>query len=209
MNIVIPARKGSKGFPKKNQHLLKHTLESIPKKYYKDVIVSTDDEIIIKTISTEYPNIQIHKRSVESASDTVSTKLCLQEVIQEHSLTGDIIMLYLTYPERLWNDVIRSYEWYIKTNAKSMLCREECKIHPYVHLYDIGDDYGRQIVEHDLYRRQDYPICFKICHIITIFKTTELNNLNGNLYNNETKFYKISHSVDIDSLVDFEKIKTQ
>ena len=50
MKIVIPARKGSKGVPFKNRKLLNHTLKIIPEFLKKDIIITTDDEEIIKKI---------------------------------------------------------------------------------------------------------------------------------------------------------------
>ena len=41
---------------------------------------------------------------------------------------------------------------------------------------------GKQLVKHNLYRRQDYPKCFRICHMVSIFKSNQLKNLNNNLY---------------------------
>ena len=64
---------------------------------------------------------------------------------------------------------------------------------------------GEQLIKHDLYRRQDYPNCFEISHFICIFEVSELNNLNKNMYNHDTVFYKIGEVVDVDELTDIEK----
>ena len=54
MKYFIPARKGSKGFPLKNRKLINFTLQLLHdcKVNKKDMIVSTDDEIIVKTFET-------------------------------------------------------------------------------------------------------------------------------------------------------------
>ena len=205
-HIVIPARKGSKGYPEKNRHLLDHTIKSIPEEYMDRVIVTTNDEEIINKINETQSKCKIHRRSEESAIDTASTKECLEEVIDKFELKSDIIMLYLTYPERKWIDVIEAYEWFKGCSAKSMLCREELDTHPYLCLYDIEDNKGKQLVEHDLYRRQDYPKCFKISHMISIFNVNELKNLNMNLYNTDTVYYKIDSSLDVDYIEDMENL---
>ena len=46
MKIVIPARRNSKGLPFKNRQLFRHTVDKIPNKFLKDIIVTTDDEVI-------------------------------------------------------------------------------------------------------------------------------------------------------------------
>ena len=207
MNIVIPARKGSKGVPKKNQLLLEYTLNTIPEKYHNTVIISTNDEAISNKVKNNYPKCQIHSRSQTSAQDTASTKLCLSEVVNEFDLKGDVFMLYLTYPERKWEDIIAAYDFYTHSNARSLLCREEIDIHPYLCLYERSGYKGEQLVSHNLHRRQDYPLCFKICHMITIFKANELQKLNDNLYNEDTIFYKIPKALDVDTLSDWKRIK--
>ena len=206
-NIIIPARKGSKGLPYKNQILLDDTLSQIPIEYHKKVIVSTNDEYIISKLKSNYPQCKIHYRSDDSAKDCASTKICLTEVIKDNDLRGDVIMLYLTYPKRNWLDIINVYKWYKKEKASSLLCREELSVNPYLCMYDVGNNKGKQIIPHNFYRRQDYPECFKICHMITIFKTNELQNLNDNLYNGDTVFYKIPKALDVDTLKDYERIK--
>ena len=205
--IIIPARKGSKGLPKKNQILLDYTLSEIPLQYHEKVIVSTDDSFIINKVENNYSKCRIHHRSEESARDSASTKECILEVVRDFNLTDNIIMLYLTYPERKWDDVKKAYEWFKKQDAGSLLCREETFTHPFLCLYDIGDNKGRQITPHDLYRRQDYPLCFKTCHMISIFKTLELKNLNKNLYNENTIYYKTLEVVDVDTFDDLRRFK--
>ena len=67
--------------------------------------------------------------------------------------------------------------------------------------------HGEQIIQHDLYRRQDYPECFEISHFICMLRAGEIKSLNNQLYNNSTGFYKISDKLDVDYKEDFEKFK--
>ena len=207
MNIVIPARKGSKGLPGKNRLLLIHTLSKIPEEYRRKVIISTDDEVISQSIRKNYPQCQVHSRSEESASDTASTKKCIEETVRDFSLTGDIIMLYLTYPNRKWETVMNAYSWFVNQNANSLLCKEPLKSHPYLCMLELPNNKVKQIVEHGLYRRQDYPKCFRLSHVIAIFKTNVIEDLNGNLYNDDTIYYEIQDSLDVDTYEDFERLK--
>ena len=206
-NIIIPARKGSKGLPGKNRILLDYTLSKIPKEYHKKVIVSTDDDYIVKKIQNDWPSCKIHLRSKESALDTASTKQCLEEVIDDFSLQGDVVMLYLTYPEREWREVEKAYNWFVSNEAESLLCREPIDSHPYLYMYELANNQGEQLIKHELYRRQDYPKCFKICHMISIFSVKEFKFLNKNLYNHKTLYYKIDSALDVDTLQDFRRIR--
>jgi CMP-N-acetylneuraminic acid synthetase len=206
-NIIIPARKNSKGLPGKNRILLDYTMRQIPQSYYSNVIVSTDDEEISVNVANNYGPCRVHSRSDVSAVDTASTMDCISEVVEQYKIQGDVLMLYLTYPERKWSDIVGAYKLYKDTNSKSLLCREELEVSPYLCMHEVEGDKGRQITPHNLYRRQDYPKCFKLCHMVSIFNTNELQNLNKNLYNENTVFYKISKAIDVDTEHDLSKMR--
>ena len=203
MNILIPARKGSKGFPFKNRKLIKQTLKKIPKEFLERTYVSTDDEEIKKNLPKE---VKIHHRSPEVSGDTASTLSTVEEFVKDCKIDGDVIMLYLTYPEREWSHVLSAYEEFKNSNSTSLLCKKEIDVHPYLMMYEEEENRGRQIVKHNLYRRQDYPSCFEISHYISIFSTKELNNLNNNMYNENTYFYRIDNVVDVDYEEDLKKV---
>ena len=117
-------------------------------------------------------------------------------------------MLYLTYPERTYQDVIEAVDFYESNKAKSMLCSKEIKTSPFLMMYKEGYR-GKQIVKHNLYRRQDYPECFEISHFISIFSLQELKKLNKNLYNEDTLFFPIKEKIDIDTPIDLGKYEKQ
>lgn len=198
--ILIPCRKGSKGVPFKNRTLLNHTINSIPHQYRKNILVATDDEVIIERCRQQ--QINIYHRSEESATDTAPTKSIVQE-IKSLIETDYILMLYLTYPERTWDKIVSAIKFYEDNDGKSLLCSKKLKTSPYLMMYKNGL-HGRQIIKHDLYRRQDYPECFEISHYVFVANKKEINNLNNNLYNKETLFYPIDDVIDIDTLEDLE-----
>jgi CMP-N-acetylneuraminic acid synthetase len=203
MKIVIPAREGSKGFPHKNRKLLTHTLKIIPKHMLENTYVSTDDEHIKSKLP---PQVKIHHRSEKVSNDTASTLSTMQEFVKDCNIEGDVAMLYLTYPERKWEHVAAAYEQFKSTGSSSLLCKKELDVHPYLMMYDAGQNKGKQIVEHNLYRRQDYPACFEISHYVSIFNTKELNKLNNNMYNENTYFFEIDNVTDVDYEEDLKKV---
>ena len=203
MKIIIPARKGSKGLPGKNAILIKHTLSTIPN-YVKDsVIITTNDGKVIDQ-SVGY---KILLRNAKLSGDEISTKDVLLDVMQKYNIVDEeiVMMLYLTYPERTWTDIEAALNFFLDNNAKSLLCRVEPKSHPYLCMFSENDNKGSQIVEHNLYRRQDYPECFELSHFICIFRANELEKLNKNLYNKDTIFYKIKRPVDVDTKEDLQR----
>ena len=162
--FVIPARRNSKGLPFKNRRLLDFTLASLPQEIMKNVIIATDDEFIKERYST----CNIFERSEEVSNDKASTKSLMLE-IEPHILTDNIVMLYLTYPERTYQNIVEAIEFYESNYAYSLLCKKEILTSPFLMMYEMGI-YGKQIIEHNLYRRQDYPKCFEISHFVSIRK---------------------------------------
>ncbi len=198
--FVIPARKNSKGLPYKNRILIEATIKIIPDDLKNRLLITTDDEFIIEKYGNQY---NVIKRSERNSSDTAST----QDVIKElapHIVTEKVIMLYLTYPERTFQDVVDAVSFYETNKAKSLLCSKEIKTSPFLMMYKKGIR-GQQIIKHDLYRRQDYPECFEISHFISIFDLDELKNLNKNLYNKNTLFFPIEEKIDVDTPADLGK----
>ena len=205
MKIVIPARRGSKGVPFKNRILLEHTLNIIPDSLKSDVIISTDDDFIIEK-AKEY-KVKAVRRSDKLSSDEASVKDVLINLIKNENIgcQQTIIMLYLTYPERTWEEVESILSFFNDNDAKSVLCKKEVKTHPHMCMFEAADGLrGKQVVRHNLYRRQDYPKCFEISHYMCAIKASEVNNLNKNLYNEDTFFYQIEDKIDIDYKKDLE-----
>lgn len=207
VKIIIPARKNSKGLPFKNRKLYDYTINSIPEEYRHKIIFNTDDEFLISKCIND--DIKYYIRPEELGSDFASTKSVILDMFYKNEFKYEeiIIMLYLTYPERTFEEIINAYNFFIEKKAKSLLCRKEINsTHPYLYMIDVGDNKGVQIKEHNLYRRQDYPKVFEISHFISIFNINELLILNENLYNKDTIFYDIDNKIDIDEQKDFDKL---
>lgn len=204
--IFIPARKGSKGFPFKNRLLFDKTASIIPSKYQKNVFISTDDEIIIKKAKQYNFNVIIRPENL--CNDTASVKDALLHLIEEKNIKNkNIIMLYLTYPQRVWRDVETIYEYYKLNKGNSLACCEAVKEHPYLMFYK-NKNFGIPLVKHSMYRRQDYPICFKLSLYVGIYNCKEVKNLSDLLVNDETLFYNLEEEkVDVDYEKDFLNIK--
>lgn len=205
MKIIIPARKDSKGLPFKNRKLFKYTADIIPDDNRKDTWVTTDDPEIM-LMAKDY-GFNIWKRDSKLGEDTISIKDVILDLTEEFKLCDIFVMLYLTYPERTWDDVIKAYNMYRSENAESLLCKKEISISPFLILKEEIGNKGSQLFYHDLYRRQDYPKCFEICHYISIFRQAAINNLNNNMYNTDTIYMEIPNTlIDVDTQNDLDKI---
>jgi YrbI family 3-deoxy-D-manno-octulosonate 8-phosphate phosphatase len=91
--LVIPARGGSKGIPRKNLQLvngitlIERAIKIALKSNVHQVIVSTDD-VQIKDISNKY-GVLIHDRSIKNSDDSSSTESVILEVIKDFERKWD------------------------------------------------------------------------------------------------------------------------
>ena len=207
--FVIPARRDSKGLPFKNRKLLNYTINDIPEEWHHKTIVTTNDEEIIKTLSST--KIKILERSERLSKDDVNIRDVMKDVIKKYEMKSDdtIVMLYLTSPGRKFLDVKQILDYYIENQIETLTCCVEPKTHPYLCLYEKENSKGEQVIKHDLYRRQDYPKCFELRHFVCIFKVEIIDKLNQNMYNSDTIFYKIDNDIDIDFDYELEEFTNQ
>ena len=194
--ILLPARKNSKGFPFKNRKLFSKTADIIPHDLKKRTYVFTDDSVINKYAKSYGFNTL--KRNADSTKDVSTTKDMMQDFAQHFTLDTTVVMLYLTYPDRRWNDVEDAITVFQQKNLKSLLCKKEVKHSPYLIMYELPSNLGEQVIKHNLCRRQEYRKCFELSHYICVLRLTELGKLNSNLYNNSTYFMKIQNVKDVD-----------
>ena len=197
---VIPARKNSKGFRYKNRFLF----EKLPTNLKKENVIITSDDEVIEQMNKESYNFDFIKRPDHLAEDTTSIKPVLQHVVSEYNLRPQdtLVVLYLTYPERTFDDIQKILSYYKFNNAKSLLCKEPLDQHPYLCFYEDGLN-GKRIVDHNLYRRQDYPKCFFGSHFVAIVNVGFLNEVDLNLHHKDTVFYDLGENkIDVDNKTD-------
>ena len=208
--IIIPARKNSKGFKLKNRKLFETTAITL-KDYFDRVIVSTDDPYIID-LAIKY-NFKYDNRPSELAKDDTSIKdlLIFLSKKKKKKKNDNIILTYLTYPERSKKDIDDVLNFFKKNKGQSLLCKEPISQHPYLCFYEKSNYMAERIVDHKLYRRQDYPTCFFGSHFLAIIKTSVLKKVDGNLFSRDhTIFFELElNKIDIDYRSDYLTLKTK
>ena len=91
--LIIPARGGSKGIPRKNLQcvngipLIERAIKTALKSNVDQIIVSTDD-LQIKEIASKH-RVLIHNRSLKNSDDLSSTESVVLEVIEDFGSTWD------------------------------------------------------------------------------------------------------------------------
>ena len=197
---VIPARKNSKGFRYKNRFLF----EKLPIDLKNENVIITSDDEVIEQMNKESYGFEFIKRPDNLAEDTTSIKPVLSHVVSEYNLKPEdtLVVLYLTYPERTYDDIKKIISFYKDHKGKSLLCKEPLDQHPYLCFYDDGLR-GNRIIDHNMYRRQDYPKCFFGSHFVSILNVGFLSEVDLNLHNKETIFYDLGeHKIDVDNNTD-------
>ena len=200
MIFIIPARAGSKGLPFKNRLLLPYTLKALTSEQKTKTIISTDDDEIKK--QADAAGVQWITRPAYLATDETNTRDVLinfRNAFNVHNET--FCLLYLTYPGRTGADIKKALAAFDEIDRPSLLCSQPVLTHPFLCIYDSG----LPVIPHNLARRQDYPTIREISHFIGIFKASELENLNPNLYNPHTFFLHIPRVVDIDTPADWRR----
>jgi N-acylneuraminate cytidylyltransferase len=180
---IIPARGGSKGIPKKNlvnflgKPLLQWSIEAaLNSKYITDVVVSSDDDDILR-ISQKHKNVIPIKRPKELALDTSRTEPVLAHVIE--SLKGRtfdyLILLQPTSPLRKSDDIDEAFNKLLASYANSLISVCSNDYHPYKSLRINNKGFLEGIInnEYPFLPRQELPQTYSANGAIYIIKVKE------------------------------------
>ena len=211
---IIPARKGSKGFPFKNRLFFDNTGDFLQKMgWFKEVVVSTDDEVIMDM--AVHKGFKIHKRSKKLAGDAISIKMVMTEIVSDLNFGPDTI-LWLFYLPILYKNVVdfnKAKQIVDSGNVKSLCSFVKAHTHPFnCWMYDEKSKEMRQFIINDVFRRQDLPTAWMHYHYTCCFKASELDNLNSELINGQTYPFFLDNKttdnlIEVDTPADYEKWK--
>ena len=133
--VIIPARGGSKGIPKKNlkkfidKPLVEHSIDYAKESKYVDQIILTTDDIKIKKIGQKH-KITVVERPKEIAGDFATTESAIEHVINLFNFSKHSIMILLqpTSPLRPTKSLDKMLNIFVKEKYDSMLTLSP--IHP-------------------------------------------------------------------------------
>lgn len=212
--VVIPARGGSKGVPRKNikdlggKPLIQYTIEAAREVFNDDVIcVSTDDKEIkevVESLGLKVPFL----RPPELASDTSGTYEVLLHAIDFYQnrdyIPDALILLQPTSPFRTGTHIKEALELY-DNSLEMVVSVKETKSNPYYVLKE--EDNNGWLVnskEGNFIRRQDCPKVWEVNGAIYIINIESLRKKKMSDFL-KVKKYEMSQnsSVDIDDQLDF------
>ncbi|SMC23218.1 CMP-N,N'-diacetyllegionaminic acid synthase [Clostridium acidisoli DSM 12555] len=215
--VIIPARGGSKGVPRKNikklsgKPLIAYTIEEAKKSKYIDrVVVSTEDSEIAQ-VSKKFGAEVPYLRPAELSQDNSPTIDCIIHMInwlndKQGYIPNYVCLLQCTSPLRTFEDIDGTIKKAIDLNFDGAVSICEAEVNPYWSNVFDGDQLKYFIEEgKEITRRQDLPPIYTVNGAVYVIKTSvlleketfETDNITGYVMNNKS-------SVDIDTEIDFK-----
>ena len=219
--IIIPARGGSKGIPRKNIK----SLNGRPLIYYAidtaraittddNICVSTDDveiKSVVETYGLEVPFL----RPKELSTDTAGTYEVLLHALDYYEKQGKhydkVLLLQTTSPFRTVDHVKEALELYDKSEADMVVSVKECAANPYYNIFEEDKDGWLHVCKGDgsIFRRQDAPKVYEYNGAIYIMNTEELKRTHMHKLQHRIKYVMDEKSsFDLDTMADWHMAET-
>lgn len=216
MQVMIPARGGSKGIHRKNlvllngKPLLQHTIEAAQQSRAVGRILLTTDDAEILELGASLGLDVSYTRPVELAEDDTPMSVTLAHSLEwlekKYGVLEEFMVLQPTSPLRTASDIDNAIEMYSKSQKNSLISVNITGEHPYecVVLQDGGWKY---LAENTIgaTRRQEYPNnFFYINGAIYITKVNSFKASGKIMDEDSVCFFPMQreHSIDIDNLYD-------
>ena len=183
---IIPARKNSIGYPKKNRIFFSYTNNFLNKiKWFDKIYISTDDNWFKKYLDNE--RYEFIKRSKKLSGHTIPIKDVMEDAVKKKKINSNSIIWLIYIPlipksKKLFEKTKKIIE---KKNVKSACGFTKVKTHPFLTWYTKKNKLY-QFCKNNIYRRQDLPRALTHNHVVCTFKCNELKKLNNELINSKT-----------------------
>ena len=205
---MIPARSGSRGCVNKNlrecagKPLIAHTIAAAQQcpEFEGEVWVNSDSELCLDL--AQAMKVLRYKRPAELATDTAS----MLDVVKNFaaSLQGDvaIAVLYPTYALRTASDIsamIRAFD------GRPLIGVTKPKTHPFLCVTVDDDKRPTTVLEHGMFRRQDFPAMWEVTHSACVLPLSCIDRLDDRLMAPDSMAWEVPGTVvDVDEQADLE-----
>lgn len=214
--VIIPARGGSKGIPRKNIK----PLDGKPLIYYtidcaraivsdENICVTTDDDEIISVVERYGLHVPF-KRPSELATDTAGTYEVLLHALDFYERQGRsfnaVVLLQNTSPFRTAEHVKGAIGLYDES-IDMVVSVKECPANPYYCVFEEGQDGFLNICKGDgsITRRQDAPKVYEYNGAIYVINPNSLKECPLNKFTKRKKYVMDDlHSLDLDTMADWK-----
>lgn len=212
--VLIPARGGSKGIPRKNikslrgKPLIQYTLDAARACFTTEQIIISTDDIEIKKVVEELGQPIRSLRPVFLAQDnTPTSEVILYELEQWKLMHGEYpqhtILLQVTSPFRNGNHLAEAWQLYLDSKQEMLVSVCASKQNPYYNLFEEQNGFLQKSKEGSYTQRQDCPPVWELNGAIYIFRTDRFLEV-GIEGMKKIKFAMSEEdSIDIDSPLDW------
>ena len=213
--IVIPARGGSKGVPRKNikvlgdKPLIQYTIDAAKGVFDDEFICVSTDDFEIKSVVEQLGLKVPFLRPNELASDTAGTYEVLLHAISYYEAKGyfpdTLILLQPTSPFRTSAHIKEALKLYHES-IDMVVSVKETKANPYYILFEEDrNGYLKKTKEANFTRRQDCPKVWEYNGAIYIINVKALKEKTISQFTKVCKFeMDETSSHDIDTLLDWK-----
>lgn len=213
--VVIPARGGSKGIPRKNikpfagKPLIYYTIDTaraiVPDE---DICVSTDDDEIIQVVE-DYGLEVPFKRPDELATDTAGSYEVLLHALDFYEKQGRhydvLLLLQNTSPFRTVEHVKEALRLYTP-EVDMVVSVKECAANPYYCVFEENKEGYLHVCKGDgtIYRRQDAPKVYEYNGAVYVINTESLKKQHLHQFAKRIKYVMDEKSsFDLDTMNDW------
>lgn len=214
--VIIPARGGSKGIPRKNikpfdgKPLIYYTIDCARAICQdEDICVSTDDDEIIQVVENYGLKVPF-KRPEELATDTAGTYEVLLHALDFYEKKGVyydvVVLLQNTSPFRSLQQVKEALSLY-REDIDMVVSVKECAANPYYCVFEENQEGFLRICkgEGNIFRRQDAPKVYEYNGAIYIMNAEVLKTTHMHKMQKRIKFVMDDlSSFDLDTMWDWK-----
>ena len=214
--VIIPARGGSKGIPRKNikpfngKPLIYYTIDCARAICSDDdICVSTDDPEIIKCVE-DYGLTIPFVRPAELATDTAGTYEVLLHALDYYEKQGKhydvVLLLQNTSPFRTSEHVKEALKLY-RNDIDMVVSVNETRTNPYYNCFEEDKEgFLKKTVGCDIFvRRQDAPKTYEYNGAIYVINAEQLKKMPLGKFTRRVKYVMDDlHSVDLDNMIDWK-----
>ncbi|MDE6346170.1 MAG: acylneuraminate cytidylyltransferase family protein [Muribaculaceae bacterium] len=213
--IIIPARGGSKGIPKKNivplngRPLIDYTIKAaLEIADVEQVILSTDSDEIAETARQCGLDVP-YMRPAALATDTAGSREVILDVMDWADRQGReydaVVLLQPTSPLRTAGDIAGAMALYDEADADMVVSVAEARSNPYYNCFETDDDGYLHVSKGDgLYtRRQDVPPAYEYNGAVYVIRPESIRKMAMGAFPRRVPYVMpAERSVDIDAPVD-------
>jgi N-acylneuraminate cytidylyltransferase len=214
--VVIPARGGSKGIPRKNIKLLNgkplihYTIEAAQSIFDSTRICVSTEDFEINAIAKQTGLSYTYKRPEKLATDTSSSREVILDVIEHYQNQGlkfeTVILLQPTSPFRTSNHILEAIKLYEYSECEMVVSVKETKCNPYFNLLEENELGNLELSKKGNFTsRQSAPKAYEYNGAIYIFSKETIQSKQFSEFE-RIKKYEMStiDSVDLDEPLDWK-----